>query len=277
MIPPNALSQDQKGVAPVQEMRSSIHSVDGYAYLSEDMTLSQTRAAAFADAKRKSLEMAKTYIKSKTKVEDFVVKYDMIWSEAEGAVTILEQQDHGIEDNTRYHVWIKAEVEYGFKSKHDPHDQLMDSDLPLKVKVWTPAKQYRLGENIEIFIQGNRDFYARIVDISAAGDIIQLLPNKYREINFFEAGKIYKIPDKGDRFELKATEPFGEDNIVVYASEAPLGRVSMEPIAKGLELYRGSRKEFASKTRGISVVHKEPGSESGAEFYEASWSFRISR
>lgn len=50
-------------VLPDQEIRSSIHSVDGYAYLSENMTLSDTRAAAFADAKRKALEMAQTYIK----------------------------------------------------------------------------------------------------------------------------------------------------------------------------------------------------------------------
>ena len=50
-------------------------------------------------------------------VENFVVKYDMIWSEAEGAVTILEQKDFGIENNTRYHVWIKADVEYKLKAK----------------------------------------------------------------------------------------------------------------------------------------------------------------
>jgi len=48
MIPQNALSQDQ-------EMRSSIHFVDGYAYLSEDMTLSQTRAAALQTQKESPL------------------------------------------------------------------------------------------------------------------------------------------------------------------------------------------------------------------------------
>jgi len=54
-------------VVPDQEKRSCIQVVDGYAYLSENMTLAQTRAVAFA--KRQALEMAKTYIKSKTMVE----------------------------------------------------------------------------------------------------------------------------------------------------------------------------------------------------------------
>jgi hypothetical protein len=245
--------------------------VEGYVYLSENMTISDTRAAAFAEAKRKALEMAQTYIKSKTKVENFIAKYDLIWSESEGSVTILEQRDFGIKDNIRYHVWIKAEVKYSINPQNDPNDELMDSGLPLKVKVWTPRKNYRQGDKIEIFIQGNRDFYARIVDINSSGEIIQLLPNKYRRIHSFKAGKIYKIPDKNDKFNLKVQEPFGEDNIVVYASEVPLGQVTMQPIENGLSLYRGSLKSLASKTRGIEVVSKESESESGVEYYEAIW------
>lgn len=279
IVPQIALSQDQrsKEVAPDQQIRSSIHSVDGYAYLSENITISDIRAVAFSEAKRKALEMAKTYIKSKTKIENFVVKYDMIWSEAEGAVTILEQKDFGIESNTRYHVWIKADVEYKLKAKNDPYDQLMDLGLPLKVKVWTSKKRYKRGENIEIFIQGNRNFYARIVDITSTGEIIQLLPNKYRSIQSFKAGEIYRIPDKGDQFDLKVTEPFGTDNIVVYASEVPLGQVSMESMERGLRLYRGSREKLASKTRGIEVLSKKLESDSGAEFYESTWSLTTSR
>ncbi len=51
-----------KDVTPDDEKRSCIQSVDGYAYLSEDMTLSETRKAAFANAKRQAVENAKTFI-----------------------------------------------------------------------------------------------------------------------------------------------------------------------------------------------------------------------
>ena len=274
-IPPNVHSDDTKAVqvVPDQEKRSSIHTVDGYAYLSENMTIAQSRAAAFATAKRQALEAAKTYIKSKTKVKDFQVEYDMVWSDAEGAVTVLEQKDHGVEGNTRYHVWIKAEVLYDLKPKKpEAHQEaIMDSDAPLTVKVWTDKKRYKMGENIRIFVQGNRDFYARIVDITSGGEIIQLLPNDYRSINFFRGGKVYTIPDKGDRFDLKVAPPYGEDRVVVYASEVPLGEVATNSIGQGLRQYRGLQKNLAAETRGIKVVESGTGSDNGAEFYEATW------
>lgn len=266
-------------VTPDQEKRSIIRSVDGYAYLSEDMTLAQTRETAFANAKRQAVEMARTYIQSKTKVEDFVLKSDTITASAEGAVTILEQKDFGVEDNNRYHVWIKADVEYGLKTKgHEAEKaQEMAPEAPLTVKVWTDEKRYRSGENIVIYVQGNRDFYARIVNISTTGEIIQLLPNEYRKINFFKAGETYKIPDRGDLFSLTVGPPFGEDQIVVYASEVPLGRVDMERVGKGLTRYAGTRSAFSALNRGIAVTGPETGGASGAEFYEATWKFTTGR
>ena len=166
-------------------------------------------------------------------------------------------------------------MEYSLKPKEQPnnlHEPV--GDAPLTVNVWTSKKQYQDGERIEIFVRGNRDFYARIVDITSAGDIIQLLPNDYRRINFFEAGKVYKIPDKGDVFELTVKPPYGEDQIVVYASESPLGDVAMEQVGQGLRRYRGNRNTLATMTRGIAVVGAEQGGISGAEFYEATWTLK---
>ena len=94
-------------VVPDEEKRSSIHEVDGYAYLSEEMPISDLRGKAFANAKRQALEMAETYLRSKTKVADGKLSYDLIWSDAEGAVTVPVQKDVGIEDNKRYHVWVR--------------------------------------------------------------------------------------------------------------------------------------------------------------------------
>lgn len=275
-VPQSVYSQDIQAVKvlPDQEKRSSIHTVDGYAYLSENMTISQLRAAAFATAKRQALEAAKTHIKAKTKVKDFQVDYDMIWSNAEGAVTVLEQKDHGLDGNTmRYHVWIKAEVLYDLKPKKPEAYQtaIMNSDAPLTVKVWTDKKHYRKGENIRVFIQGNRDFYARIVDVTSGGQIIQLLPNEYRRISFFRGGEVYTIPGRGDRFDLQVVPPYGEDHIVVYASEVPLGEVAMNPIGQGLSQYRGLQKNLAVKTRGVEVAGSGIDFDSGAEFYEATW------
>ncbi|MHC4913154.1 MAG: DUF4384 domain-containing protein, partial [Planctomycetota bacterium] len=213
--------------APDQEKRSCIQSVDGYAYLSENMTLAQTRAAAFVNAKRQALEAAKTYIQSKTKVKNFQLDYDLIMSDTAGSVTVLEQKDHGVEGNNRYHVWIKAEVVYDLRPNKPESFQaaIGEKAAPLTVKVWTGKKKYKHGDSITVYVQGNRGFYARIVNVNAGGEIIQLIPNDYRKLNFFEGGRIYRIPDKVDRFELKVSPPYGDDHIVVYASEVPLGEI----------------------------------------------------
>ena len=264
-----------------EEKRSCIQSVDGYAYLSENLTLSQTREAAMANAKRQAVAAAETTIKSKTVVKNFVLVSDVIEDKVTGAVRILEQKDFGIEDNRRYHVWIKAEVSYGYEpqSAAAPASPVnanaaaltMNSAAPLTVKVWTPRKIYRQGDVIEIYLLGNRDFYARIVDINPNGDIIQLLPNDYRRSAFFTGGRIYRIPGDKDRFSLTVTPPFGQDRVIVYASDVPLGDVPLEPAGQGLSRYRGSRRDLAIGSRGISVAATKPGTVGGAEFYEGTW------
>lgn len=268
-------------VVPDQEKRSMIQEVDGYAYLSEDKTLSQTRNAAMANAKRQAVEQAKTFISSKTKVENFEITEDVIEGASAGAVTVLEHKDYGIEDNNRYHVWIKAEVEYGLTPPSAPPTAaaaapaVMSPEGPLTVNVWTASKHYRDGERIEIFIQGNRDFYARIVDITSSGDIIQLLPNNYRRQSHFKGGQVYRIPDAQDRFDLKVSPPYGEDQIVVYASDHPLGEVALEPAGGGLNSYRGSKESLGVHTRGIQVTGAAgatlSSTPSSAEFYEGTW------
>lgn len=271
-----AWAQDAPSVkaAPDYEKRSSIQAVDGFVYLSEDRTLADTRAAAYSVAKRQALEMAKTYVQSKTKVTNYVMEYDMIWSESEGMVTILEQKDYGIENNTRYHVWIKAEVEYSLKPKKPIPSESMDMDpsAPLTVKVWTDKKMYKEGEAIQVQIRGNKDFYAKIIDITASGDIIQLLPNDYRKINFFKKETIYTVPDTVDRFSLIVSPPFGQDKIVVYASELPMGDIKLAPLGNGLNKYTGTQQTFADETRDLSLAPENNATPfQGAEFYEAAW------
>lgn len=174
-----------------QEKRSTIVEVDAYAQLSEEKSIREVRREAFGNARRQALENAEVYIKSQTRVENFQLQYDLVESGAEGVVKVLEQKDLGIEDNSRYHVWIKAEVSYVLESPPEPTGPAPASHkAPLTVTVWTKKKSYREGENITIYLEGNRDFYARIVNIGSSGRVIQLLPNAYRQVNHFEGGRL---------------------------------------------------------------------------------------
>ncbi len=251
------------GMSSEKRKYSCIQAVDGYAHLSESMNIEQAKTAAFADARKKAIEMSRRYI-----TNGKIKEYNLIWPDSESAVSILDQKDYGLEADNSYHIWIMAEVEYRVELKNQDA-MLQDLSGPLTVNVWTSKKKYKDGENIEIMIRGNKDFHARIADISSTGEIIQILPNLYRNINFFKAGKIYRIPDTGDQFYLKAAFPFGEDKIVVYASEVPLGRVNTKSSGQGMGIINGNEKSLAIRSRGISITPKASDTLPGTEFYEA--------
>ena len=60
------LAEEVRGidVVPDKEKRSIIRDVDAYAQLSENMTLAETRSAAFATARRQAMEMASFSVQS---------------------------------------------------------------------------------------------------------------------------------------------------------------------------------------------------------------------
>ena len=267
-------------VVPDEEKRSTIHEVNGYAYLDEDTTPRQARAEAFSIAKRQVLEMARMRLESNSLVKDGKLKYDFIKSGAEGYVLVLEQKDHGLKDN-RYHVWIRAEVKYNLKPQEKQEGgatpQALFSEGPLTVKVWTPLKEYRKGQKVVVHIMGNRDFYARVINVDSEGNITQLLPNDYRGNPRFSGGRLYRVPDERDRFSIKVMDNYGEEKIVVYASEAPLGKLKTKPAGAGLRGYGGTSEQLAQDTRAIKVVAFDDSPDSGAGFYEAVWKFTTSR
>jgi len=265
------LPEDKRGirVVPDREDRSCFQEADGYGYLGGDTTFKEVRVLALADAKRNAAEGALTFIRSKTRVENFEVGYDVVISETEAKIRVIEQKDYGIVDNIRYRIWIKAEVSYELQPKTKEPDPtlLMDSKAPLTVKLWTDKKRYREGEPVRIFVQGNKDFYGRVVNKDSTGHITQLLPNLYRTEHHFRGGEVQVIPGKEDRFDLVAVQPFGTDRIVVYASDVPQGEVGLRaiPEGKGLLEVTDSEEALSKNTRGIQVVGR------GSEFYEAEW------
>jgi hypothetical protein len=267
-------AQEKTALKDGSGKRSTIVDVDGYAYLSEDKTIKEMREEALANAKREALERAQTYIRSISKVENFQLSYDFIQNQAEGAIRILESNDHGITDDNRYHYWIKAEVEYSLKPPEGKADLSSDltknPDAPLTVYVWTEKSEYQAGEKIHVFLQGNKDFFARVAYRDVQGNLLQLLPNPHRKDNFFKGGKVISIPGKGDRFDLEVGPPFGIENIIVYASSAEMGDADVETVGDVLYSVRGGLEDYGMKARGVKIVQKQEGEGvSGAEFFEA--------
>lgn len=146
----------------------------------------------------------------------------------------------------------------------------------LKVDVWTDKREYTEGDNIVINIKGNTDFFAKVVYETASGDLVQLLPNMYRQVSYFKGGRVYSIPDTGDKFEMEIAPPFGNEKIIVYASQQPLGGVKLKGTESGMGVFKGQKQELDARVRGIKVGSKT-GSNTATTVVESSWSINTVR
>jgi len=264
--------------------QSAITEADGYSCMGIDKSRKQTEQEALADAKRNAVENAKTHVKSQTTVKDLQIEEDLINAYAQASVRIVRELDRSwyrdAVSGDCFKIRIQAEVvpEEGAMSRiGGEKGGLADPAAPLNVKIWTDRKAYRQGERIKIYLQGNKPFYARILYKDAGGNLLQLLPNAHRRENYFNGGVIYELPAGDDRFELEVSPPFGMENVLVYASTAPLGDLDLKEMgaaAGGVYQVRTEGAEIGLKTRGIKVTGKGAGAAPSvpatAEFVEAS-------
>ena len=150
-------------------------------------------------------------------------------------------------------------------------------DGPLSVRVWSEKKSFAAGDQLEIYLRGNKDFYARIFLQDVAGNTIQLLPNRYRKENSFKGATTYVVPSAADAFTLTISEPFGKETVVVFASTAPMPEVSGQTTRSGLLVASDSRRDIALRMRGVSLSPAQPTRNASAEqasageFVEAEW------
>jgi len=101
---------------------------------------------------------------------------------------------------------------------------------------------------------------------------LQLLPNPYRQENYFNGGTVYEIPSGKDQFALEVEPPFGEERIFVYGSSSPLGDLNLREAGRVYQVKTESR-DIGAKTRGVKIRLNEPGKPPAAsEFYEESHS-----
>ncbi|MDD2365757.1 MAG: DUF4384 domain-containing protein [Desulfuromonadaceae bacterium] len=256
--------------------QSVITEGQGYSCMGDDKSRKMTESSAFADAKRNAAESASTHIQSETHVVDSVLEKDIISAYSNAQIKVLEElmrewyEEQGLGDCCR--VKIKVEVvpderAMAKSAKKSSETGEMDPSSPLDIKVWTDKKEYLQGDNMKIFFKANKPFYAKIVYKQADGTLLQLLPNPFRDMNYFNGGVMYEIPCGTDRFDLEVSEPFGTETVTVYGSTSPTGVINVTPIAgAGVYSVNSNESELSLATRGVKLSEKE----TVAEFAEVS-------
>jgi len=273
--------------------QSTIIETDGIACMGYDKSRKQTEEEALANAKKKAVEHASTYIKSESRLKDFELEKDLIEAYSRATVKLIQETNKG---------WYKDATlgdcrRVRIKSEVVPDNEAMeriskgkglaeDPTTPLNVQLWTDKKEYKEREKIKIYIRGNKPYYARVVYKMINGELRQLLPNPFRKSHYFNGAAIYEIPSPEDQFELEVEPPFGQERIIVYASTAPLGEIDLTPDAgvykinteserigtKSREVLLSEKVEVRS--RGVSLKEKSPGQKIiTAEFSESQITF----
>ena len=255
--------------------QSTITEADGSACMGEDRSKKQTENLAFEDAKRKAVEWTLTYLKSETVVNKYELQKDLIEAYSNAAIKIIQEmekkwyKDESLGDC--FKVKIKAEVipdEKAIENISKNNQMSDDPSAPLSIKVWADKKEYKGSDKIRVYIKGNKPFYARVVYKDAGGNMVQLLPNPHRGSNYFNGGTIYELPSGEDKFELEVTPPFGEEDIIVYASTSPLGDIELQAEG-GIYQVKTKAGDIGDRTRGIKIKEKT-GSKEGmpSDFFE---------
>jgi hypothetical protein len=195
-------------------------------------------------------------------------------------ISVLSSRDLP-EWGDKYSVQLEVEVElFPKEGSAAPVGML----APLSISVRTDKITYREGEEVFLYVRGNKDFYGRITYEDASGAIIQVLPNLFRSDALFKGGVVYRVPGEDDRFRLRISPPFGRERFTVYASTGKLGEISVKAVdsASGLRFSSDDRTMLARKTRGLSVeqatgplrvatVPSPVSSLSNLDFFEATW------
>lgn len=253
--------------------QSTVTESEGYACLGEDKSMKETERAALLDAKDKAAKNAMTYIKTETKIKDLQTEKDIIEAYNNAAVVVDKEIEKGWYNDPSlgrcYKIRIRANVIPDENAMKKSSQETIDNpSAPLNVQIWTDKKEYKQGDKIKIYLKGNKPFFAKVLYKDVRGEMLQLLPNPKRSDNYFNGGVIYELPSGNDSFELEVSPPFGEENIIVYASASQLGDIDVKK-ADGVYQVKTEEKDIGSMTRAVTIKAKPDRKKtSAAEVYE---------
>lgn len=115
----------------------------------------------------------------------------------------------------------------GDKSYHDSYgikNKVVDHPY-LDVKVWVDKGEgatYHPGDDIKVYFRASRDCYLVIYNVDTRGYVSLLYPADREDNAYIESGRVYRIPDNYDDYDLTIDGPNGSEYITAVASLEPI-------------------------------------------------------
>jgi len=93
-------------------------------------------------------------------------------------------------------------------------------DIPVELTTHLVDKQQFIrGDEIQFLLSLGSDAYIYMYHVDVDKKITQILPNINQQSNHYSAGYFLTIPEYKDGYRFLITEPFGEQNIWIFASD----------------------------------------------------------
>lgn len=242
--------------------------------MDEEISPGEGKQRALAAASRFALRKSNALIQERLSETGTGFNFEMIQFHPGEFVKILEQEEteSPIQSaGASYGMRITGEIQYRITGDTDNRKLLSNPNLPLTVRIWSDKQSYKEGDKVVFYIQGNRDFFTRIIDIAPGGEILQLLPNSFRESDAFKGGVTYKFPDPdmGDEFDMETSPPFGKENVLIFAANVPIGKIPFKEYIGQFGLVEGTGPDVRQYVRQIAL--EKSGTFSCVDFFESRW------
>jgi hypothetical protein len=119
----------------------------------------------------------------------------------------------------------------------------------------TPS--YAVGESIQIGVRVSEDAYVYLFSISAGGEVVQILPNRFDAAgrdNFLRADRTVYFPPPGARYEFAVDPPTGLAKVIAVASKRPLDTGTLARFQTERDFQATSHLGEEGFARALSIV-----------------------
>lgn len=135
---------------------------------------------------------------------------------------------------------------------------------PIKITVWTnrpSGETFKAGDRVIIYFKADRQCYVTVVNISKAGDVAILFPNRESPHNLVQADEQYTLFGEKSNARLLMGKGLSEAKTVFYASSKP---VPLDPLKIPtnqlvIRIPHSSESELELLAERIGEVAVEPG------------------
>ena len=119
------------------------------------------------------------------------------------------------------------------------------------------SPSYAVGDSIEIGVRVSEDAYVYLFSISAGGEVVQILPNRFDDAgrnNFVRANQTAYFPPRGARYSYVVDPPTGLAKVIAVASKREIDTRTLASFQTERDFQATSQLGEEGFARALSIV-----------------------